>query len=173
MLISMNSSMKTFSLSIANIFSLYFFIFSLDFMNCCVQESFHLSHLSHKGRVKSRKVFCLNSHCCSFVIIYVVLDVCQKISKRSSLWKDIQNLRINWQGFRKEIVVKTDQYVVRNIVWSIDVHKAEVGVHKQQHCITGFLFVCLFCLKEGQYLYSGSNCSCLQMTFCSCQNTSI
>lgn len=102
MLISMSASMKTFALSMTNIFSLYLFIFTLDFMRIpAIKPGISSSYSSHKSSVKSRKAFHFNSNCYSFVIIYDVLDNCQKFSKRSGLLEDLQSLRTNRQRLQE------------------------------------------------------------------------
>lgn len=103
MLIGMSASMKTFALSMTNIFSLYLFIFTLDFMRIpAIKPGIPSSYSSHKSSVmKSRKGFLFSSNCYSFVITYDVLDNCQKFSKRSGLLEDIQSLRTNRQRLQE------------------------------------------------------------------------
>lgn len=88
MIIRMSRSMKTFAVKMTDIFYLYIFIFTFDFIIASIKTGMTSFYSSHKSRVKSRKAY-------SFVIIYDAVDTCQKFSKRSGLLVGVQNLRIN------------------------------------------------------------------------------
>lgn len=102
MLICVSSSMKTFALSMTNIFSLYLFVFTLDFMRiAAIKTAISSSYSSHKSRAKNRTAFDFSNTCYAFVISYDIRDTCQKFSKRSGVLEYILHLRTNRQELQK------------------------------------------------------------------------